>query len=357
MWALGGLLSVLISYEEFRKLCVKYNEPEKWSDVITQARVLYDRFTQNEFPYTPIDIVGSHILQPVYMPMHWLPVSITDFLQIDIRWAGFIVLAIVASLFGWLLALQKGPFLLRLTILLLPSIALWGFILGAPADILVSFDIVIAAYYLLLAYGLAMRQLWVVTLGIILCLLSRYTLLFWLPLFALLFFMEFRLKKSLLVCGGVLTAVLLLFVIPFYLRDPELIDRGLTHYKNATVAEWTGYGEPPTSWTHENGVSIAPHMKAVLNVEMSQRVEMTRIMQAIILLLLFGMGVMGYRRWKQKFDIYTYSLIGLYCFMFCYYFFAPLTYRYYYFSFLVVSAIVCGRIILFTKQKRISFDS
>src|SRR5688572_1713607 len=189
MWAVGGLLSILISYEEFRKLCVKYTEPEKWSDVITQARVLFERFSQNELPYAPIEIVGSHMLSPVYMPMHWLPVGITDFFQIDIRWAGFIVLAIVASLFGWLLALQKASFILRLTILLLPSLALWAFILKAPGDIMVSFEIAVVAYYLLLAYGLSMRKLWVVTLGVILCLLSRYTLLFWLPLFALLFFM------------------------------------------------------------------------------------------------------------------------------------------------------------------------
>lgn len=351
LWALGGLLSVLLAYEEFRKLVVKFSEPEKWSDVITQARVLYERFSQNEFPYTPIEIVGSHTLQPIYMPMHWLPVGIIDLFQIDIRWAGYIVFAIVATLFGWLLSTQKASTSIRIAVLMLPSIVLWAFIIKAPADIMVSFEVVVAAYYLLLASGLAGRKLWVVTLGIILCLLSRYTLFFWIPLFAILLFIEYRWKKSLLVWTTVGAAVLLLFIIPFYLRDPDLIDRGLSHYKSATVGEWIGYGDPPTSWTHENGISIAPHFKALLKGEMKHRVANARMIQGIILLILFGAFLLGYIRWKRKFDIYTYSLIALYCFMFCYYFFAPLTYRYYYFSFLVVSAMVCGKIILFPKQK------
>ena len=34
LWALGGLLVAFVAYEEFRKACVKFSEPEIWSDVL-----------------------------------------------------------------------------------------------------------------------------------------------------------------------------------------------------------------------------------------------------------------------------------------------------------------------------------
>ncbi len=210
---------------------------------------------------------------------------------------------------------------------------------------------VIGAYYLILATGLLTKRLWLITLGIILCLLSRYTLLFWLPLFAIILFLEKGWKKSLLVWGTVAACFFLLYVIPFYSKDPSALNKSLSYYVAATVSEWTGYGDPPVSWTHERGISFAAHMKAVFTGDMANRVKWARIVQGIVMLLLFVCGWLAYRRWRHRIDFYTFSLIALYCFMVGYYFFAPLTYRYYLFSFLVVSALLCAKIVMPGKQK------
>lgn len=345
LWALGGFLSVLVAYEEVRKAFIKFSDPIQWSDVIPQVQTLYDRFANGELPYAPIDFVG-YTLQPIYMPMQWLPVGLANLFQIDLRWIGFAFLAFAAALYGWYLSKQPGNIWGRIPALILPSLPLWTFIKLGPADLCVSYEIIAGAYYLLLASGLLIRNLWLVTIGIVLCLLSRYTFLFWLPLFALLLLFEKGLKKSLFVWGAVVVSFALLYIIPFYLKDPTMLDRGLSYYMGATVAEWNGYGDPPVSWTHENGISFAPIMKAAFSGDMANRVYWSRMIQSAMLLLVFLVGLWAYRRWRDRIDLYTFSLVGLYTFLTVYYFFAPLTYRYYLFSWLVVSAVLCGKIIM-----------
>lgn len=353
LWALGGLLTVVATYEEFRKALVRFSEPEKWSDVITQVRVLYERFSHGEFPYTPIELVNYNLL-PVYMPLHWMPCGLADPLNIDLRWIGFGFFAIAVAVYSWFLAYQPGSIVSRCIALLLPSLPIWAFIKWGEVDLMVNYEIVIGAYYLILITGLVTRRLWLITLGIILCLLSRYTLLFWLPLFALLLLIQEGWKKSLLVWGTVATFFILFYVIPFYTKDPKMLSRGISHYIMATIGEWRGYGDPPISWTHERGISFAPHMKAVFLGEMADRVYSARIVQSVIMLILFVSGWLAWRRWCYRIDLYTFNLVTLYCFITCYYFFAPLTYRYYFFPLLVVSAVLCGKIVMYGTQKKYS---
>ncbi len=137
LWALGGLLSVLVAYEEFRKAIVKFMEPEKWSDVIPQVRTLYERFSHGEFPYSLIEMPGYQLM-PVYMPLHWLPGALAVPLNIDLRWIGFIFFAIAVSVYGWFLSEQPGSIGSRFVALLLPSLPLWAFIRLGIVDIMVS---------------------------------------------------------------------------------------------------------------------------------------------------------------------------------------------------------------------------
>jgi hypothetical protein len=95
-------------------------------------------------------------------------------------------------------------------------------------------------------------------------------------------------------------------------------------------------------------------MKELFSGEMENCVQAGRIVQAMLFLLIFLGGLLGYKRWRKHIDMYRYSLIALYVFIMIYlyvfimiyYFFSPLTYRYYLFSFLVISSVLCGMIIL-----------
>lgn len=344
IWGIFGTLSILVAYEELRKNFVLFKEFAKTSDVIPHAQILYERFAHGQFPYNPIQF-EYYTLQPIYFPFHWLPVFFSHLWLIDVRWVGWGMLALIAGIYGWSLktiSRQKASLFLAI---LCPSLVLWAYVLFAKADLSVTFEIVIGAYYLLLAAGLVTKNYWLIGIGIICCLLSRFTLLFWMPFFAFVLFKEAGFKKSVLFWSPVILALLCFFIIPFYLKDPDFITRGMVYYRHATIGDWIGFGDPPVSWTQENGISFAPLLRVILPGDIPQKVQTTQVIQSIVLLLTFALALWTYKKWNKQIPSHLFMLISLDVFLLIYYFFAPLTYRYYLFSFLIVSSVLCGMIV------------
>lgn len=351
--ALLGVFSIVLSYEEFRKLLVKFTPPRDYSDVLPQMETMYQRFSNGEFPYASVDM-GSWSPYPVYMPLHWMPVGIAQELGMDTRWIGFIFLAIAAGIYGWFTMRTKRPALQQVLAILLPSIALWGYILWGGADLPVSFELVVGAYYLVLAAGLMSRDIGWITAGLILCLLSRYTLVFWLPLFALLLWQHRPPRENIPLWLSVAGSIILLYILPFYAKDPTIFSKGIAYHNQAVVDEWKGYGEPAVSHTMERGIHFALQLKAWFSGEMVERVYKTRVLQGAVMLLLLALGWLGWRRWRHRLQYFEYSLLMLYCFILFFYCFGPLTYRYYLLVLHIISAVLCGRIVL---QSRLSVDA
>lgn len=344
-WALGALSGFLLTYEELRKLFVQFADPRQYSDVLPQLETMYERFRDGIFPYAPVDM-GGYAPYPVYMPLHWLPIGLADVTGIhDSRWVGYGALAIATAVMGYFTGKNGGSFRDKALAVLLPSFALWAFILWGTLEIPVSFELIIAAYYLVLAAGLYARNVTLVIPGLILCLLSRYTLAFWLPLFAWLAWQAMPRRQNYLIWGSVAVAVTAVYVLPFLLKDPGILKSGLAYHNQAAVDEWKGYGDPPVSWSFERGIYFAPHLKAMFSGDMEQRVLGARVVQGSLMLLLLGAGMVLYRKWRAKIDWYHFSLVFLYLFVCVFYFFGPLTYRYYLIVLYVLSAVLCAGII------------
>lgn len=346
-----GMFSMVLCYEELRKLFVKFSPPGKISDVLPQIETLYIRYSEGIFPYQPVD-VGTHIAYPVYMPLHWLPVGISQWLDIDTRWSGYILLVVAVGIYGYFIFRQNRPLVAQITATLLPSLALWGFILWGQADIPVSYELVIAAYYLVLAAGLAGSHVWWVTTGLILCLLSRYTLVFWLPLFAVLFWQNETFSRNATLWGAVAASIVLLYFVPFLMKNPMILSQGIAYHNDAAIAEWKGYGEPPVSWTMEQGIHFAKHLRDVIGGDAEHQVFVARVIQASFMLILLFAGLWGYRRWRERVNFYDFSLLMLYFFVLFFYCFGPLTYRYYLIVPLLLSAVISGRIISTMKGRQ-----
>ena len=343
LWIMGGVLSIVVSYEEYRKLLVRFKDFSQWSDTIPQAIILFKRFSQGEYPYTPIPF-GSYSLEPIYMPFHWMPTGLANVIPVDVRFIGWGFLVISAGVWGWAISKVNASIGIRVIALLLPSIVLWVFILWGDADLAITYELVIASYYLVLAAGLFSRSIWLIVVGCILCLLSRFTLIFWFPLAAYVLYRETGWKRTLIVAGCILGSLLCFYIIPFYLEDPMALKRGLAYYMGATVGDWIGMGDPPASWTQEFGISFAPVFRYHFPGDMALKVHYTRILQSVMLVITTVAGLWAYHRWRNRMDYYHFLLIALYLFMAVYFFFAPLTYRYYLIPFLMVSAVVCASI-------------
>jgi hypothetical protein len=209
----------------------------------------------------------------------------------------------------------------------------------------VSFELIIAAYYLVLAAGLYARNITLVLLGLIFCLLSRYTLVFWLPLFAWMAWHALPRRQNYLIWASVAIAVTAVYLIPFLLKDPGILKSGLAYHNQAAVDEWKGYGDPAVSWSFERGIYFAPHLKAIFSGAMEQRVFGARVVQGSLMLLLTAAGMAFFRKWRARIDWNHFSLAFLYLFVCVFYFFGPLTYRYYLIVMFALSAVLCAGII------------
>lgn len=340
-----GCITILLAFVAIRRLFWDFPDPRHSSDVILSVEVLYDRFTAGIYPYQPLEQYEWHPFPP-YLPLYWLPVSISRFMQIDVRWTGVFFLVLAAGAYGIFCWRSYASILHKMLALFLPLVGLTGYLIWGRFDLAVSFEFIIAAYYLILAAGLATKSLPMVALGLICCLLSRFTMIFWLPVFVILIWFNVPKKNVLLAAGVVLAAILFIYIIPFHLKDPSAFGQAMAYYKKSAVGEWQGYGDDHTSWTFMAGVHFAPYFKQMFHGTIEERVTSTQTFQAILMLVLIAAGLLLYRKWRRKINFYDFSLAMLYIIMLFYFMTAPLVFKYYYLTFLMVSATLCGKLIV-----------
>jgi len=329
----------------FDKLFTEYNNPGQLSDVITQLNALWERFAAGKFPYYPIEDYSWHPY-PVYMPLNWLPLALSHWLHCDNRWIGILAMIIANAVWGFYVWRNQVNIVVKLMAISLPMFILMFYIKWAGMDISVSLETLIAAYYMILAIGLLQKNIYLITLGLILCILSRYTFVFWLPLFAIVYWQNIPRKTNIMMWGAVALSVVVLYLIPFYLKDPTILKQGILYHNNCAVAEWNGYGEPPISYTFVPGIYFASYFKNLLPGDAANEVFLMRGIQACFMLMLNVAGIWYYQRNKQRIDYSFFTLLMLFVFLVFFYMFSPLLYKYYHIVTLSVSAILCGAIML-----------
>ena len=342
-WTLGTLIGFLLCLGGLINQHQAIPDPVVYSDVLPQIETLYTRFAAGEMPYYPVPF-ETHSAFPVYMPLHWLPVAIPIELGFDVRWIGYFLL-VAGLIFYGLFKRSTGNITTTIISALLPFLVIAGYVRFGGIDLPVSLETLIAGYYLVLATGTIKGNTAILTVGLILCLLSRYTLIFWLPLFAWLFISEKGWKRAWLVAGIVVAAITLIYVLPFVGQETSILKKGVEYHNNAAIAEWQGSGEPPTSYSFLTGIYFAPHFEALFPGDSAQEVFSTRVVQAVLMIVLNLIGILLLRFIKDKSRRWEFAFIMLYVVMVCFYTFGPLTYRYYLITTLILAAIMVGRII------------
>jgi hypothetical protein len=317
---------------------LKFSEPEKSSDVLPQLEALWDRFVKGEQPYYPLPLQGYSPF-PVYMPAHWVPMGLSKIFDKDIRWPGMFMLFAMILIYVYYNNKRDGSIVNQMVAAPILPLILYVFYWWGEGDLFITFETPVAAYYLLLALGLVARKLPLVMAGIILCILSRYTLVFWLPLFALMLLYERPFKTSVIAWSAVVLSIVLFYVVPFILRQPSILSDGVRYHNYAAVGEWSW----ETSWSFELGTYFAPHFKDMFTGSVEERVFKTRIVQGTLMILLNIVGFLFYRKFRGRINFYDFGLASLSFILTFFYAFGPLTYRYYLITPLFLSAVLVTR--------------
>lgn len=326
--------------------------PTKNSDVIQQLEHLFDGFVRGKQPYTSVSTMEWPPF-PVYMPMHWLPIGIGRGLEIDVRWGGYILFVLIYIIAVSLIAFKKNiSFGHILFFAVFPFLFFKVPLSFRPEDINSVFELVVAGYYLLLGLGLYLKSDKTIIIALICIMLSRYTIVFFVPLIILTLYFHYGWKKpwQYIRWGGL--AFLLLYVIPFLMRDPTIFSQGLDYHNTFAKSQYSIVASGKLPHIMNEGSSfmlIAYEWWRIEDSDLAMRC--IRLFQILISLIGFGLLFLFYRKRKSKIDVYDFLLASAAIFCVLFYCTAPFGYGYYWMGYLTLIWIVILRI--WEKQSQI----
>jgi hypothetical protein len=175
-------------------------------------------------------------MKPTYMPMMWMAWIPCEFLTNDLRWTSVIFytggIIITLALFPY----QKSRNTPALLVLLGIIAYFTWFIFFFDAFFIEQIEEpVVIGYYLLLGFGLVKKNPWITGIAAGCCLLSRYVLIFWIPVFLIYTFL-FDSKRNALIMFGIIAAMeLFIFVIPFYIWQPKYFSDVIAYYHSNLI--------------------------------------------------------------------------------------------------------------------------
>lgn len=186
----------------------------KDADMLPVIKAMSQRFLHGHWRHV-YDIIPEIWggMTPIYLPAMWLPFSVPEALNIDVRWTTVIALFFSFAVFlAFFKPYKKEGLLFALTAF---TLFWWLFTDETPGLVPYTEEGVVIAYYVLLVLALLSGNYWFIGLAISLCALSRYSFAGWLPAFLVYLLLQKKVKKiGQLIVVGVACLVCLL-LLPF----------------------------------------------------------------------------------------------------------------------------------------------
>ncbi len=313
------------------------------SDIIPQIEWMVRKFFwEGETPYQTFTDFGYPLFSP-YMPLHWGPFFFSELLQFDDRWVAIGIWGIVSLVFIWKIGQSQVWMFVAWIPALFPVYYLYQIIQYEPHVLGHTVEILIAAYYMLLALSVLSKSPVFRAVGILLCLLSRYSLVLWLPLYAFIVWKEEGKKHALTVMGITAVGVLIIYVFPFWVQDITIFSQGLSHHVNVSQKAWsyepwfTPEGRPGVlSW----GVGLGRYFFDLWPGEPIQRLKaltLTQVLGSLSISLIMGLL---YPMFRHKIDHRLFLLLSLQLYLTMFYHLYALPFIYYMMVPVMVSMVV-----------------
>lgn len=224
---MGVALSIVWLFSSLPPLFQKIPIDPKTADMLPILQTMARRFLAGEEVYAFIDI--SEPMYPIYLPMLWLPFTLSEAQGGDPRY--MVTLFLAVSVFFTIHLVPKKDRGLALHLLLLPFIWLifWGIVYKEVTLLSMTQEGIIIAYYLFFfwAHFRTQNHFWI-GIALACCLLSRYTLAFWFVMYFLYLYLTFRGKLAIRAAAVTLVATVVIlffsqaiFHLDIFLRLPQ----------------------------------------------------------------------------------------------------------------------------------------
>ena len=300
-----------------------------FSDVITILQTYVARFRSGEVVYRYFTNL-PYPLFPNHLPLQWLPYVPADIMGVDYRWwsMGLLLLLGFGAYQLWLVR-QPLHWLEFGVKALLPFFVLSQLIEHNRDMFIFTCEPTIICYYCLLAASVLSRSALLQGVGLVLCLLSRYSVVFWVPFFLWVLWREVGLRHALLVAGITAVGVVGIYVVPFLSHDWTIFTHALAEYKIATLGEW-GHKDavlqaPPQLFS---GVGAAAWFYTYWPGDLPAKIEWLQRTHVVLSAGTVGLVAVAYHRLRKRLDYRLIALIGLKLYLTVFYTFLQIPYLY-----------------------------
>ena len=296
------LFSALIIGFLLSPIFIEHPVDAKSSDIIPSLELYVKRFLSGEKVYQPM-VFDGWTVDPTYFPLLWLPYTFSEILSIDYRWTAFLIFVIGIYLYNLREVRYQIPYTETCFKALLPFLFVLAFIVYRRTSMGLTVELMPNGFYLLLTLTIFSRTRFLMGMGILICLLSRYAFTLWLPIYFLVIWMEWGFKDVLKVGVPVLIGVLLLYVFPFLWNDWEIFGKGLAYYDKTAVGQWYPQGWQEATdkpWHLSRGMGFAIYFYDFFEGSPEEKLAINKKAHLIASFIAAVLMLIGYLFWRKK---------------------------------------------------------
>jgi hypothetical protein len=231
---IGGVLIYYLPVK-FAKTPIDYHI----ADMLPRIKIYADRFLQGRYVYDDVkEIWGGNL--PPYFPAVWVPFIPSLIFGYEMRWTE--VTAFIAGVF---LLLRSTSIKFNMAWWLNLAIALFSFFL--LNNFLLYFGLgfwentyegLIAFYYILLCISIISWNPYFIGFAISLCLLSRFSLSFWVPVFIIYLWYSEGFSFAAKVSAVIAAVISFILIIPFVMGHTDIFLKTVTQYTLVSEQFW-----------------------------------------------------------------------------------------------------------------------
>jgi hypothetical protein len=233
---------IVYTYNILSDLYTKIGIHPGYSDIIPLIQKMSKNFLAGQYPYTPFDDFG-YVLQPTYLPAQWMPYVIAEKFRIDPRFISFWIFIIAYIVYAVKITRDKINLWQTMPLLALPILLVYQVTEYDHSIWSVTVEQLIMSYYLLFGLSLTKNNRGWQIVSLVSCLMSRYALVFWLPLYIFMLWIKDGWRRTAIFSGWVLLGCTVLYG-PFLIKDPLIFTKAQKAYNIAINMEWTRSEKP-----------------------------------------------------------------------------------------------------------------
>jgi hypothetical protein len=280
----------------------------RFSDIIPWLDSYTNRLIRGETVYKPYNF-GPYTEHPSWLPMVWMPYVVSTYLKFDPRlWALF--LFSIPLFFYWRYFIKTPKIEVISLLFFIPYFVLFSFLIQQKAVFGQSLELLIAGYYLFFFLSILSENKWLIGLSLALCLLSRYSVSFWIAVPLFVYCSQKRLTELFSIIAVVSLMMLGIFIIPFLYPDTLLFHKLQEVYLRTTIGEWqhmvADYDRPISIYT---GNGVACWFNEFFKGEVVEKIKALQKTQIVLCVMVVLGSLLYFFKMKNKIQHLPYFLL------------------------------------------------